>query len=1173
MAITTVGGAINSTAVLPNLDYKYGPYSSKQEAYNTLGPNGVDKLAIGLTVGIIEEGKIREYWFRNDISSVDDLVLKSEGPSAYDIAVEEGYEGTKQKWIASLKGDKGDAAINPFKGWFVSAASLPSHPSVGDFAYVKGNDAVAIYECTEAGSWSGSGKTFNPEYEQSFASSEELQDVHIVNDTETGGEHDVLSAEQGKKLGQVVHDVNEALTDYVIGEALVPTATLTDSIIRGTTLEETGIDAKEDFRVWKFNVTPGNLYAMSAKESTGSNFYVVHWLDSNDNYIGRAYQGIYGEIDKWVDTIVVAPDEATQMWMNVEDYRLSSYAFKEVVSNDYYDLEEIREQLDANTANIANIAGMSETLDDVVDNVLTDYVIGEALVPTATLTDSIIRGTTLEETDIEAKEGFSIRKYNVTPGNLYAISAKENTTSNFYVVHWLDSNDNYIGRAYQGIYGEIDEWVDTIVVAPSGASQMWMNVLDYISLSFAFKEVVSSDYFDIGEINEKVDANTENIAEISETLGDVVAHITNEEYTLLYPYEKLYGHFINGHGLNKENTNMSIWKYSVNARGKYTFSMVYPESVNCDALIWLDSESTILLQQYRGRTDSIDVWNNEPVIAPDGATQLWANVYNRYASEHNVKSVYDVYYDFPEWERKLDEVRIGGSLMKVVVAGNRMPSESELFYVRTRYNDSKDIIIKHKVNKNGLVTFDKTYIGDNGLTDSALMVPANLMSDHQDSTGPLMYVTQYWHLFAQHGYVIPYISNTVGMNENDVGAEWKDQDNREYTIGKVTGEKIYLLPKIYEDAEGHNVRDWHSKSTGDQIVSLSHVDGGSYDVSFNVTGYNQVQLYPLMEMSDRKFMVDGVEIDGPGTYYCNDFSVSESQVGYDPATVTDTNWFSGDEDDEVNLEGAEVMAKFTWSYNYKGAQCCINTTVDIRREVELGCYGAIQQQFFYDQGDYKAMFMIPKAKARGGVEIDKPFNSPDANAQNYAFYRHENHLKDVNDPIDRMIGTLHNPTTGNYKFGMAAGLSLVSGDTVRQKRIQNCMIGSYDSHYIIGILSPSLTNKFYIAGFNTSAFADNGYYLPDTYFKEINFYVSYFDPNENVGQVYWYKDGNQYVIYCHCQAAVAKTPINVPLLMEGLSLDIVEKTDGATLLTDKIQNGKFFVSYNNNANYIVLKTL
>lgn len=42
--------------------------------------------------------------------------------------------------------------------------------------------------------------------------------------------------------------------------------------------------------------------------------------------------------------------------------------------------------------------------------------------------------------------------------------------------------------------------------------------------------------------------------------------------------------------------------------------------------------------------------------------------------------------------------------------------------------------------------------------------------------------------------------------------------------------------------------------------------------------------------------------------------------------------------------------------------------------------------------------------------------------------------------------------------------------------------------------------------------------------------------------------------------------------MEGLSLEIVEKTDGATLLTETIQNAKFYVSYTNDANYIVLKT-
>ena len=43
--------------------------------------------------------------------------------------------------------------------------------------------------------------------------------------------------------------------------------------------------------------------------------------------------------------------------------------------------------------------------------------------------------------------------------------------------------------------------------------------------------------------------------------------------------------------------------------------------------------------------------------------------------------------------------------------------------------------------------------------------------------------------------------------------------------------------------------------------------------------------------------------------------------------------------------------------------------------------------------------------------------------------------------------------------------------------------------------------------------------------------------------------------------------------MEGLKLSVVEKTNDTQLLTDTIQNGKFFVNYNSNeANYIVLKT-
>jgi hypothetical protein len=155
---------------------------------------------------------------------------------------------------------------------------------------------------------------------------------------------------------------------------------------------------------------------------------------------------------------------------------------------------------------------------------------------------------------------------------------------------------------------------------------------------------------------------------------------------------------------------------------------------------------------------------------------------------------------------------------------------------------------------------------------------------------------------------------------------------------------------------------------------------------------------------------------------------------------------------------------------------------------------------------------------------------------------------------------------------MAAGLSLVSGETVKEKRIQNCPVGNKNAHWLLLNFSPSNTNKFYIEAINTAPFEENDYYLPAGYSKEINYYVSYYDPAENTGQVYWYKDGNDYIIYAHCQEKQESLAINIPSFMDGASLSIVEKTDDVELLSETIQNGKFNVSYNTSeANYIVLK--
>ena len=528
-----------------------------------------------------------------------------------------------------------------------------------------------------------------------------------------------------------------------------------------------------------------------------------------------------------------------------------------------------------------------------------------------------------------------------------------------------------------------------------------------------------------------------------------------------------------------------------------------------------------------------------------------------------------------------NEIQTSHLLMKVVVkkldreiSSTAIANDvrSTVFYIRTVYNSSKDIILTNYINGNQLLSFKEAFVGDNTLSDSELMTSPYLVSSHTDSTAPLLHADTYWHIFGQHGCPMPRFANEVGMTYADVGAEWKDQLDRHYHVGHVNADWIYLVPMMYQDAKGHWVRDWENTTFSNPITSLTHVSGGSYTAPIPlISNYGQVQLRPVMSCNSRKWIADGKEITKPGTYYCNDFKVTEAAVGYDPATISLTDWFSAP-GNNVELKDAQPMAEFTFDYNYKGAQCCVNTTINILREVECRSYGATQQQFFYDNGDYKAMFMIPKAKPRNGVEIDKPFNSSAKISPTYGIYRTTAHLKNIDEPVDRQIGYLYNPNTGDYLVGMAAGLSLVSGETVKEKRIQNCPVGNKNAHWLLLSFSPSNTNKFYIAAINTAPFEDNDYYLPAGYFKEINYYVCYYDPAENTGQVYWYKDGNDYIIYAHCQEKHNELSIQVPRFMDGASLSIVEKTDDAELLSETIQNGKFNVSYNTaDANYIVLK--
>ena len=58
----TLGSLIYVTGdATTNVDSKYGPYNSVQDAIDSLGPNGDDMLCSGLTFGVTSGSAVNEY--------------------------------------------------------------------------------------------------------------------------------------------------------------------------------------------------------------------------------------------------------------------------------------------------------------------------------------------------------------------------------------------------------------------------------------------------------------------------------------------------------------------------------------------------------------------------------------------------------------------------------------------------------------------------------------------------------------------------------------------------------------------------------------------------------------------------------------------------------------------------------------------------------------------------------------------------------------------------------------------------------------------------------------------------------------------------------------------------------------------------------------------------------
>lgn len=482
-------------------------------------------------------------------------------------------------------------------------------------------------------------------------------------------------------------------------------------------------------------------------------------------------------------------------------------------------------------------------------------------------------------------------------------------------------------------------------------------------------------------------------------------------------------------------------------------------------------------------------------------------------------------------------------------------------YIRTKYDESIDLVQKYVQDDNNCMKPDRTWMGGNALSNKGLCVDANLLHIWSDSNGPI-YNSSYspWHLFSNHGYRVPCMrTSNSSLTVEDEGSVWKDQLNREFTIGKVESSFIVLLPKIYlTEIPGLYTRSWEQNQ--DLPTILTHVSGAVHtgQVALNGAYISNYQIKPIQQSYDRTFLCDGKPITEDGEYYCDDFSINELLVGLNPTTTQ--VWFP------TPIRESQ-MIELLYSYNFHGLSTRFDVTINVKYPIHCGFFGANQAQHTEAKDGYDIYVFAPRSKYQvAGHATDVPFknNPSDSSSRSITCNRNTVDCYDIDKMPDRLVSYLQRSSDGHKLIGFASGLSLTRGVTIDSERKNYIPEGSLCFNDSI-----SQSNKMYIVAISSDKYENN--LLPTTLCKTISSYFSYYKPS-SVGEVYYYKDGNEYVVYAHVHTSITNSDIVLPQEMEGLSVEIVDKTDGIELHTDIVVNGRIYISSNSAPNnYLVLK--
>ncbi len=936
-------------------------------------------------------------------------------------------------------------------------------------------------------------------------------------------------------------------SEIVYGERYVPTTQKTSE--------------NENNQIWKYPVIGGENYAFSCGYKTTVLSYAITWFSgTEENPTQISYEPYTndpsGESVTYNDVVVHAPETATFCWMNIrgDKAHLTSLKALDVVKSEYL------------------LNGHNENVLAILQNKA--YQVEEVAISP----DGILSQTGMYMNgngNVATLSTFDVKFYPVTEGDAYILSGSiPPNNSGLYMLFWVDAtwensqsastlNEHLISKEYRADSEVGVSLTKKPVTAPAGAAYACVNVRSdrFYEYSFgAFGEYISlSDVYH--ELNNKADLSS--ISEVVDQTPDAV-------------FDNMRFNFKTGEGI--EAIGYEYRKYEVDENTKYAFSASLPARITITLIGWLDTDGQVIsYEPYKGSLEEAVTFTKVGVVSPVGAKYAILNVRKSNASQYGFYMIGDI-IDISGLESRVDHLNPGN--MEVTI--NNIGSIGGSVLVRTHLNDTKDIVTEYSRKDNDEIAPIQTYIGNRSDATATIVSAANKFHEWDDSTAGL-FNSSYapWHMYAQHGYEIPVVTCSDSVDGVEVGSEWTDQLSRNYTVGSVdtTGKKLYILPVVTVDENGLYTRSWinHVVETGDNAIS-SLTNGG---VTLTVTTQSYTQLRPLQEKTNLKVIVDGSEVTGNGVYMCNDLILSETLLGFNPFTVN--TWYPSPVKNTIAVE-------LTQSFNIHGLSHRYDVILNVLEPLKIDGYGVNQGQGLVgsDYGEvgsvvdgYDGYVFVPKVKREyDNISSDVP-RVPQSSSFSINAHRINTQIYDVNDQPDRVITYLYNPTSHEYLAGFASGLSLVRGASLKSKRNEYILVGSGDANVSLS-MNASLRNKGYckiITTGNTNKFTNNVLYAG--FVENFSTYFCYFDPTANDGQVYWYKDGNGYIIYGHWQSAVGHTVINVPSEMDGLQVEVVEVTmNGAapcvSLLTDNIANGKFYVNVESmgevNTVWLVVKT-